>query len=469
MVALDSYLGRGCSASGNVPSEIDRREPLFVALLFGIVALAYVLILFRFPLMYGIDGPYYLIQVKAILETGTMNYVDPPLCFYLFAALTLLLGDPTSAIKIGTVLFCALTVLPSYLIGKRLTSSVQAAIASAVVCSLSPGLIALSGEFVKNAVGSFFLLSFIYLCLRILKGDESMVVRLAAVTTLALTALTHILDLGLALLFLILMSMGSFALRANVRKFLSFSAPLIASSILLGAAAYLVSSGYMVDLEKGLAFLQDFFASLEDYDELNPMVELGQGLPAYLSIVGGLVASALLWRRRKVLEVVFVGSSTLVLALLNFPTIPSQWAWRFALMSFVPMCSVVAAIIGLIDSNDVQWGVTILFIPLCLLALTLPAAARQRPVISLDEYRDLTEISKYVPSHSRVVTKVGGRYWVEYLLESQLFRPVPGEPPDAPVYFISDGGSPSPPAGAMLLYRGDALSLYVTLPRRPRP
>jgi len=446
---------------------IGRGEWAMVVSISAIVALVYVLTLFRFPIMYGIDGPYYLIQVRAILETGMMSYVDPPLCFYFFAALTLLLGDSTLAIKIGTALFCALTVFPSYLIGKKLTSSVPAAVTSAIVCSLSPGLMALSGEFVKNAVGSFFLLSFVYFCLEILKGDEGKFVKSLAIAAFVLTAMTHILDLGLALLFLVLLSVGSLALRTDRRRFLSFSFPLLAGSVILGAAAYFVYSGYTIDIGKGLTFIEDFLTSLGDYDSLNPAVELTQGLPAHLTIVAGLVASILLYRRGRTEEVVFLGSNTIVLALLNYPTIPSQWAWRFGLMSFVPMCFVVAAIVGIIGADDVKWGIAVVFVLFHFFALSLPMSARQRPVISMNEYADLAEMSAYVPPHSNVIAKAGGRYWVEYLLDSQLFRLVPGEPPNTPVYFVSGEGSPQPPAGATLLYRGNALSLYVALPRGP--
>ena len=451
-----------------ISKGVGRGEWAIVISVSAVVALIYALTLFRFPIMYGIDGPYYLIQVRAILETGMMSYVDPPLCFYFFAALTLLLGDSTLAIKIGTALFCALTVFPSYLIGKKLTSSVPAAVTSAIACSLSPQLLALSGEFVKNAAGSFFLLSFVYFCLEILKGAKEKSVKLAAVAAFALTALTHILDLGLAILFLILLAAGSLALRVGRRRFLHFSLPLLAGSVVLGAAAYFVYSGYTIDIGKGLTFIEDFLTSLGDYDSLNPAVELAQGLPAYLAMVAGLVASVLLYRRGRAEEVVFLGTNTVVLALLNFPTIPSQWAWRFTLMSFVPMCSVLAAIVGMIDADDVKWGIAVVFVLFYFFALSLPASARQRPVISMNEYADLVEMSAYVPSHSNVIAKAGGRYWVEYLLDSQLFKLVPGKPPDIPVYFVSGEGPPQPPAGAALLYRGNVLSLYVALPRGPR-
>ena len=42
-------------------------------------------VLTRYPLIYGVDGPYYLIQVRGLLEEGRLLYGDPPLAFILFA------------------------------------------------------------------------------------------------------------------------------------------------------------------------------------------------------------------------------------------------------------------------------------------------------------------------------------------------------------------------------------------------
>lgn len=448
-----------------IGGDLERRELPVVALLFAVVAVTFGFILFRSPLMYGIDGPYYLIQVKSILDTGTMSYVDPTFCFYFFALLSAVIGDPTAAIKLGTILFCALTVIPAYLTGKRLTSSKPAAVASVVVCSLSAGLIALGGEFVKNAVGSFFLLSLVYLCLRILKGDDTKATKVAAAAAFGLTALTHILDLGLAVLFLILLSTASFAMNVNRKGFLAFSLPLLGGSVLIGAAAYFAYSGYTIDIGKGFSFVNDFLESLANYDTNFRMI-LGQGLPQYLSIGAGVVSLVLLWRKGRVSDAILVGCSTTVLLLLNLPFVPRDWAWRFTLMSFVPMSHVLAALIGLIGEKDIQWGITALLALLFLVTQTLPGSEKVGPTITPQGYNDLVQMSQYVPPHSRVASRVGDRYWVEYVLDSQAIKPPsPGEQLSNPVYFILGREDPLPPPSSVLLYRGVTLSLYVVPPR----
>ena len=44
------------------------------------------------PLVYCVDGPYYLTQVRHIQRTGTLKYGDPPFSFYVFYVLSAILG-----------------------------------------------------------------------------------------------------------------------------------------------------------------------------------------------------------------------------------------------------------------------------------------------------------------------------------------------------------------------------------------
>jgi hypothetical protein len=57
---------------------------IIVLTIFIMAFSSYYAALFRHPVMYGIDGAYYLIQVESILSTGMMKYPDPPFSFHLF-------------------------------------------------------------------------------------------------------------------------------------------------------------------------------------------------------------------------------------------------------------------------------------------------------------------------------------------------------------------------------------------------
>lgn len=84
---------------------INKNNILVSSILFIVSLIYYVAYEFRFPLVYGIDGPYYLIQIEHIEKTGTMYYGDPPLTFYVLYAIYVIVRNSTLAVKIGGIVF----------------------------------------------------------------------------------------------------------------------------------------------------------------------------------------------------------------------------------------------------------------------------------------------------------------------------------------------------------------------------
>src|SRR5262245_16206103 len=64
-----------------------------------------------FPL--GVDGYYYPVQVRSLLETGQLAYPAAPLTFWLMAPLAAVTDEITGA-KLGAALGGALIALPAY-------------------------------------------------------------------------------------------------------------------------------------------------------------------------------------------------------------------------------------------------------------------------------------------------------------------------------------------------------------------
>lgn len=70
------------------------------------------------PLLFGIDGPYYYIQVSSILSNGCMKYPDPPLAFYILTLFALITHDIILGIKIGSVFMMLLSLYVIYFFGE---------------------------------------------------------------------------------------------------------------------------------------------------------------------------------------------------------------------------------------------------------------------------------------------------------------------------------------------------------------
>lgn len=140
-----------------------------------------------FPL--GVDGYYYPIQLRALLEHGHLAYSALPLAFWWmapFAAAT----DPITGAKLGAALGGALVALPAYGLGARLGGGRGPGIVAAAVAACSEGSTYLSIEFAKQGIALTVALAALLAVLRAL--DQRSRLRLAiAVAAIAATCLAH--------------------------------------------------------------------------------------------------------------------------------------------------------------------------------------------------------------------------------------------------------------------------------------
>ena len=142
-----------------------------------------------FPL--GVDGYFYPIQVRSVLEHGWLHqqYQASPMTIWWmvpFAWLT----DPIIGAKLGAALGGALIALPAYGVGARLGASRGAGLIAAAVATASAGSAYLSIEFVKQGIGLTVALAAVWLALRAFDAATPGRVAAAAAGVIA-ALLTH--------------------------------------------------------------------------------------------------------------------------------------------------------------------------------------------------------------------------------------------------------------------------------------
>lgn len=148
-----------------------------------------------FPL--GVDGYFYPVQLRSLLETGQLHYPAAPLAFWLllpFAAAT----DPIVGAKLGASIYCALAALPAYGIGTRLGGSRGSGLLAASLLASSAGSAYLTNEFVKNGIGITVALGALWLLLRALDRPSTRSRVLALLAIVAAFA-THKMAAGFVL------------------------------------------------------------------------------------------------------------------------------------------------------------------------------------------------------------------------------------------------------------------------------
>lgn len=120
------------------------------------------------PFPIGVDGYFYPIQLRALLDTGSLQYPASPLTFWFMAPLAAA-TDPIAGAKLGAALGGALIALPAYGVGARFGGSRGAGLVAAALATSSACSMYLSIEFVKQGVGLTVGLTALWLLLRALE------------------------------------------------------------------------------------------------------------------------------------------------------------------------------------------------------------------------------------------------------------------------------------------------------------
>lgn len=141
------------------------------------------------PYPYGIDGYYYAVQVRELVEHGRLNYAGAPVTFLWLAPFGAAFG-PIVGVKLGAAAASALAVIPAYDLGRRIAGARVPALIGAVLVAISAQSQFLTREFVKQGVG----LTVVFLFLAVLAwlGEQPTRRRAAAAgAVLGLAFFTH--------------------------------------------------------------------------------------------------------------------------------------------------------------------------------------------------------------------------------------------------------------------------------------
>jgi len=147
------------------------------------------------PFPVGIDGYYYPLQLRSLLDTGHLLYPASPLTFWLAAPFAWA-TDPIVGAKLAAALGGALVAVPAYGVGARLGRGYPAGLVAAALAAASAGSTYQSIEYVKNGIGITVALAAVWLVLRACERPSRGRLIAAAVTVIA-AALAHVMAAAL--------------------------------------------------------------------------------------------------------------------------------------------------------------------------------------------------------------------------------------------------------------------------------
>lgn len=233
-----------------VSSRVSTRSSLLALIALCATAIAArAWLQFGTPLAPGMNGAYYFVQARALLENGRLGIPDLPLAFWLHAGLARVVAALTGwpqddaivfAVKLADSVLPPLAALPVAWLGARWRRedgrpSLTAMLVPASIVCASAAPLSMVGDFQKNSLALVWLAATAWTAHRFLAGPNF--VRAAAVIAcLALLGLTHVGVLGAALVFLCVLAVVATATAApNARKHILLVA--LVGSAALGAAA----------------------------------------------------------------------------------------------------------------------------------------------------------------------------------------------------------------------------------------
>lgn len=330
--------------------------------------------LFASPYPLGIDGYFYPIQLRALLDGGHLYYPSSPLVLWLMAPLAAV-TDPITGAKLGAALGTAAVALPVYFVGRRVSGDRAIGVLAAVLAATSASSFYLSVEFVKSGIGMTF--AAVYLALLGSAVARPTRARIAA-AALSLVAAFAAHKLAGALALMSTPAPLWVAWRARGGR-LSLTDRRLRLALLAAAVAIaaLVAAGLLAPTRfpglRDVALLGDLFTGSPDFTI--PALDLGRG-PALRFGLEAPIAGALA-----------LAAAGLLVAGRRWPAIAGDLPARDRALVVGPAAFALLAVCPWLDAADPQ-GLAfrlrvVLFVPLAVCAAFVAgrALARATPLV----------------------------------------------------------------------------------------
>ncbi|MGB9977837.1 hypothetical protein [Methanobacterium sp.] len=436
------------------------KEKSWVIILFSIFIFSFLLdmyVLTRYNLSYGMDGPFYDLQVLNILKTGFPVSNDPPLVYYILTPFVLVSGNSFLGIKIGMALIGSLMAFPAFLLTEMFSEKLNIeskipALLSAFLITVNIFYFQLIGDFMQNLVGVFFLLLLIYFAVKWLENPkEWKKYGILTIAILLCNIFTHIYTGMLAVILFISLLLFNWVLisyKTGKVEMESLKILGIVSILVIGGLAILFALyPYMFSkFNTVLSFMNNSATSssnLAGGSFVSPIIFLTA--PFILGVIGtihilykGLKEKRKVVSKRTLLAWVYLVMAVVLIGLLVAPSVDSQYKSRFIELAFVPIAIMVPLGLKFIESwfskkypskRRLKLGlistITVIFAISSFYTATGEFSS-MGPSITSDQYNNLVSTKENFTSNDIdlngiiLVNDYHTGYWIEYVLGMQV-------------------------------------------------
>ena len=459
-------------------NKIIIKEKLWVIILFSIFIFSFLLdmyVLTRYNLSYGMDGPFYNLQVLDILKTGFPASNDPPLVYYILTPFVLVSGNSFLGIKIGMALIGSLMAFPAFLLTEMFSKKLNIeskipALLSAFLITVNTFYFQMIGDFMQNLVGVFFLLLLIYFAVKWLQDPkEWKKYGILTIAVLLCNIFTHIytgilavvLFISLLLFNWISTSYKTGKVETGSLKILGIVSALIICGLAVLFAVYPVMFSKFTTVLSFLDNSSTTSSSLTGGNFSNPIIFLT--LPFMLGVIAtvytiynGLKEKRRLISKRTLLSLLYLVMTVVLIVLSVAPSVDSQYKSRFIELAFVPIALMVPLGLKFIENwlskrypskKKLVWGIIGLIAVIFAISSFYTATeefSSMGPSITTAQYNELVSIKENSTMDTSGIILVDDYhtgYWVQYVLGMQVetgnLSEIQKEYPDRTVYAVT--------------------------------
>ena len=366
------------------------------------------------------DGGYYPLQVRKLLNTGILAFNDVPLYFY-FCALVLknisLLGVALtnetiiSVVKIIDSIALPLLAIPLFIITTRKDHSnpLIATIAILLFSLFSFSPLAMLGDVQKNAFAIPFLFVFIYLTDSYLIRQEKRIF-LWALLTLFVIALTHFGVFTFAMTFLIVLLFVVYKKKAIIPTVLI---------ILCGFGIILI-----FDSNRAFRFItfwnEIFFKRFIFQEPFFLPILLNTTFSYFLATFGIIQYQKFKYEIDNATKYILVTMIVLIF-IFAFPLYESNYVMRFNGLLFVPQSMLILYLIRI--NNKLAVSFSIILVVVTVIFSVMYFNDKRQLSIEKFAYQDLQNIKKHISGNSDstiIIARHGLEFWTALALQIKV-------------------------------------------------
>jgi hypothetical protein len=411
-------------ANGTCPASSDQvshqrpdqmKSKSLVLVIYLAAALIRLQINFSQELIAGINGGYYPLQVRCLLENGQLGFADMPLLFYLNAFLVKIISVTGTTVsdqliitilKLTDSLLFPLIVVPFYRLLRHTAEGIILIFSTAILLLVSMSFqpLILMADLQKNALAVVFAAFYLYYGYRYYEKRAGSDLFSATCFLLA-TALCHYGTLMFSLVVTIAVLIASYKLRAVV-PLLILTGSLLGLAAIFDMARVIRLTGLMGELFARPALLS---GHLQPTDILSVTIAIVICILAFIIVRNHRTSFSKTER-------IVVLSSAICLGVFSFPMLDMEFFRRLSLFAFV----LEAIILLFVVRNLNRRQIAIISIAL-LIYTTVSVAAmlvKSKPAsIRKAAYNDLANLGQTVAGdQSIIIARHGLEWWTAFRL-----------------------------------------------------